>query len=386
MKSRTCRLVRRCAVCFALSLAIVSALSALEKQSTTSTQKALPPSELQTYLLDRNVTVRNASWLHSMLPLQVYRGKRVQARVADPTIPLSEAAKAKLDRAKDLSKERLSQLEMQLAAETRASLPLDPKQHLHILYCDEHICVTSKPSGILSVPGSRRNPSLATLVHDVLKPDIRIDRMVVHRIDMDTSGIVVYALTEQALKQLHNDFRERRVSKSYQALLCGHLLAPEMEVDVSLERDPSHPPFMRVARQREEVHTGSTVHTAFQKYINKEPKPSLTTLTVKSWEYLNGSDGHRVPVTRVELTPHTGRTHQLRVHAAAIGFPMVGDDIYGYLGEGHCGIEIVSYLNSEQLHQRIRSLGLNLCLHAQKLSFSHPVSGAPMSFECEVPF
>jgi tRNA pseudouridine32 synthase/23S rRNA pseudouridine746 synthase len=349
------------------------------------------------YAMRGNVTVRSEAWSEKFMPLQVYRGSRVEV-AKGPTFTLSnytgkglsKSSQSLVEQYEDLPEEKRRQLIMKMAAEARAAQPLDPNQHLHILYYDEHICVTSKPSGILSVPGPRRNPSLAALVHQTLAPDIHVDKMVVHRIDMDTSGIIVYALTEIALKQLHEDFRQRRVKKSYQALLCGHLLAAsEIEVDVGLERDPFHPPFMRVAQSRGEI-LDSIVHPSFQKYILQAPKPSLTEVVVRSLEYLRDEEGMRLPVTRVELTPHTGRTHQLRVHTAALGYPIIGDDIYGYLGEGDCGIDhsILDKIDPDRcaVNRRIHNLEIPLCLHAERLSFLHPLTRAPMSFQCEAPF
>ncbi|EEC50181.1 predicted protein, partial [Phaeodactylum tricornutum CCAP 1055/1] len=240
---------------------------------------------------------------------------------------------------------------------------------LHILYCDEHICVVNKPSGILSVPGPRRNPSIANLVYEILNPPIDIDQMVVHRIDMDTSGVLVFALTELALRQLHDDFRSRRVKKTYEALLAGHFRkATQVEIDVALERDPYHPPFMR-------------------RYW--EPQRSATYSRQFSQIYQPSAQAH-LPVSRVHMSPHTGRTHQLRVHAAALGYPIIGDDIYGFEGEGDCGVNstILDQLipNRMSLHQQLQELQLPLCLHAKQLCIFHPFSGAPMIFECEAPF
>ena len=280
---------------------------------------------------------------------------------------------------------------MKMAAEARATQKLDPGEHLHILYYDDHICVTSKPSGILSVPGPRRNPSLAGLVHNVLRPDIDVDKMVVHRLDLDTSGVIVYALTETALKQLHDDFRHRKVMKTYEALLCGHVssFASETEMDVALERDPFHPPFMRVAQNRPET-ADAVIHPSFKKFINQAPKPSWTDVVIKSLEYIRDEDEDFLPVTRVELKPHTGRTHQLRVHTAALGHEIVGDDIYGYLGEGDCGIDQTELDRLDpgriELRKKLHRKNIPLCLHARKLSLFHPISGAPMCFECEPPF
>jgi tRNA pseudouridine32 synthase/23S rRNA pseudouridine746 synthase len=311
-------------------------------------------------------------------------------------------------------------------ADVYAASPLDPAQHLHILYLDEHICVTHKPSGVLSVPGPRRNPSLADLVYNaILPPDITVDQMVVHRIDMDTSGILVFALTVPALRQLHEDFRDRKVRKTYTALLTGHFAlgsgsSNEVELDLALERDPHRPPFMRVTQRggdmdmdnkqprdrsadAEFAHLDFDAYPRLKNFVNQAPKPSLTDLTVQSLEYIRTRDylekegenadidnSKSLPVTRVSLTPHTGRTHQLRVHTAAFGFPIVGDDIYGYQGSGDCGISAevlgVAFPDREKVQRGLADLKIPLCLHAQQLCLNHPVSGAPMVFECDAPF
>ena len=349
----------------------------------------------RSFMLEKKATVRDVPWVQNMLPLQVYRGSRVEPVTKFYLHELDQCSLKGLSKSSEflkeqydqLSDEKRRQLKMKVEAEARASQPLNSEKHLHILYYDEHICVTCKPSGILSVPGPRRNPSLANLVHNTVKPTIDIDKMVIHRLDMDTSGIVVYALTEMALKTMHDDFRNRRVKKTYEALLCSHVsVSSEIEIDVGLERDPFHPPFMRIAQPKEESGDLSLVHPEFQKFINQAPKPSLTKLEVRSFEHLIGGDGQQLPVTRVELTPYTGRTHQLRVHASAIGFPIVGDDIYGWKGEGECSL--LNRLDSSQntVHKQIWELDLPLCLHARRLSFFHPLTGAPMMFECEPAF
>jgi tRNA pseudouridine32 synthase/23S rRNA pseudouridine746 synthase len=316
---------------------------------------------------------------------------------------LSTSAASMLSVWDDLSKIERDRVRNKISAETRASQPLDPYTDLHILYHDHDICVTYKPSGILSVPGPRRNPSLANLVYDILEPpNTDVDQMVVHRLDMDTSGVLVFALNSLALRKLHEDFRSRCVKKTYQALLVGHLPVVEVEIDLSLERDPFHVPFMRVARPKEQVvddsnnATSAAIHPTFRKMMNQAPKPSKTELYVLAWEYLDikgddDNDGKKelLPVTRVELVPHTGRTHQLRVHCAALGYPIVGDDIYGYMGAGDCGIDRRHCATSdldESLRQRIHELQIPLCLHAKELSFFHPRTGAPVLFGCQPPF
>jgi len=377
----------------------------LKKTSTTIRQR---------FLVDRNVTIRSSSdpWKTSgwNLPLQIFRGGSVppvlrnenitaasaaaspfvivtdenndksEIMVVDETIKLSHSARSLIQRFASLTAQQQEQLQLKILAEARASRELDASEHLHVLYVDEHICVCNKPSGILSVPGPRRNPSLANLVYETVRPpNIELDQMVVHRLDMDTSGIIVFALTETALRKLHDDFRHRRVRKRYTAILEGRLdRSQEYELDLALERDPHHPPFLRIAQGKKfstatetaddhDDRPRSQVHRSFQKFLDQAPKPSWTDLRVLGYDTLQvlaaAKSEKELPVTRVELVPHTGRTHQLRVHAAAIGHSIVGDDLYG---RSHRGVP--------------------LCLHAQQLCFFHPVSGAPMMFECAPSF
>ncbi|KAL3934255.1 MAG: hypothetical protein SGBAC_009989 [Bacillariaceae sp.] len=354
---------------------------------------------------NRKVTIKTVDWKDGegvMLPLQLYstKGPSVspyQSRIDDlyetssekeclsledvrknpEDFSLSFSSKTKLEEHDTLSAKQKVQLLQKIRAELRARLPV-PLSALRILYCDADICVVDKPSGVLSVPGPRRNPSLANLVYDTLQPEIDLDQMVVHRLDMATSGILVYALSLPALSKLHSDFKDRRVQKTYQALVRGHdtIKQSEGEIDVDLERDIDNPPFMRVA-QPKPSNTSEKCETKggespkdgangmvgrSHKFFREAPKESLTTWSLAGFEYIDGK-----PVTRLNLRPWTGRTHQLRVHCAhALGAPIVGDEIYGTEEDS------VAYSK--------------LCLHAKKLCIYHPISNAPMVFESDTPF
>ena len=143
----------------------------------------------------------------------------------------------------------------------------------------------------------------------------------------------------------------------------------EGEIDVALERDPTNPPYMRTAQSREEPqyendgdNGDKTQKSKQHKFWREAPKPSKTTWSVLSYEY----DREGKPLTRLALKPHTGRTHQLRVHTSRVlGTPIVGDDIYG---------------------SGTHDPNANLCLHAHKLCIHHPITGAPMVFEADPPF
>ena len=344
-----------------------------------------PPHHL---FINRTVTFQPAPTRQGVgLPLQIYRSQQPPSQITQSQSRrwssttttmkpnLSHSSQHLLQQYHSLTLPERTRLRDKLAKEAQASQPLDSNL-LHVLYRDSDLCVVVKPSGVLSVPGPRRNPSIAGLAFDVLQPPLRtVDQMVVHRLDMDTSGLLVLALSELALHRLHDDFRTRRVHKVYQALVEGHWDGPsEVELDLALERDPWNPPFMRVAQPDSTTAECSplTDPIRFAK-LQHDPKPSWTDLHVLGWEWTTTTTTTKdgidldschvvIPVTRVRLQPHTGRTHQLRVHTAALGYPIVGDDIYGKGGEGHGGP--------------------SLCLCAHQLRFFHPRSGAPLQFEC----
>jgi Pseudouridylate synthases, 23S RNA-specific len=178
-----------------------------------------------------------------------------------------------------------------------------------------------------------KTDSLATRVQNEF-PNARS----VHRLDMSTSGLLVFARGEDMQRRLSHLFRERRVKKCYIAMVAGRVEITAGEVDLPLGSDwPNRP------RQKMDFAIG---------------KPSLTRYRVLAHDAV-------MNISRVELEPVTGRTHQLRVHMAAIGHPILGDVLYG--GEAGSGAE-------------------RLLLHAQALSFAHPLSGVPLTLACETPF
>lgn len=202
-----------------------------------------------------------------------------------------------------------------------------------ILHADEAIAVVNKPSGLLSVPGK-----------GAAKADCVVARLVarfgwareVHRLDMDTSGLMVVALNEDAMRDLARQFREREIGKQYEAIVQGRLEQSPMRIDLPMRADISNRPRQVVDHER--------------------GKPSMTVCEVMRFEG-GGSQ------TRVQLEPMTGRSHQLRVHLSAIGHPIVGDDLYG-----------------------TRADGQRLMLHSTGLVFTHPERGERMTIASEAPF
>ena len=196
-----------------------------------------------------------------------------------------------------------------------------------VLYGDEHILVVSKPAGLLSVPGRYLKDSV---LHRMLYeyPDSRI----VHRLDLDTSGLMVLAQSQLGTSDLNRQFRERLVNKTYLARVYGELALLEGEIDLPLAPNPDDRP-----RQMVDHDKGKTALTRFERI-------SVVGNT-----------------TNIRLFPITGRSHQLRVHLAAIGHPILGCDLYA--------------------HEEALRAADRLCLHASILQFNHPATQEPMTFE-----
>lgn len=203
---------------------------------------------------------------------------------------------------------RQRKLKAQKATElSRRRLSRDEIIQNCILYHDEYIVVANKPSGVLCVPGARDNDSLANVVYDYFGCETnRVDQMIVHRLDMHTSGLVVFARKEEALKNLHTAFRDRKVRKQYEALVCGSLVSNFGDVNLPLQRDPNSAPFMRVATAASQEESARIIaaleHEGYKKMLRKPPKESLTTFQVVGREAYGGQS-----CTRVRLVPVTGR-------------------------------------------------------------------------------
>lgn len=314
-------------------------------------------------------------------------------------------------------------------AKQRSLAELSMDKHLNIVYEDDDLILVNKPSGVLCVPGLYNKPNLLQLVCQYLKRTKTKSEMIVHRLDMDTSGLVLFSKSDVALKKLHAAFRDRQVEKEYHALLCGHLPTAweHGNIHLPLQRDHKYPPFMRVATPRSEYEASQAVQDlcthGFKQLIKKKPKPSHTEFRILQREYLEfpnspatADEGiesqdvtsssnakgttQRIPVTRVALTPHTGRTHQLRVHCAALGYPIVGDPAYGIYGEADArgGLDSDSILFDENtiigapiaLQQTLNTLrppgDHTMCLHAAKLGLQHPISGVALLWMAKAPF
>ena len=205
------------------------------------------------------------------------------------------------------------------------------------IFEDEHLLVLAKPSGLLSVPG--RGPDKQDCLSKRVQ-DRYPEALVVHRLDRDTSGLILMARGIEAQRRLSRLFETRQVKKRYTAVVIGEPAPSDMDEEgwhtidgpilLDWDRRPLH-------------------------IISPEGKPSRS-----RWRVLQNS----TTATLVELEPVTGRTHQLRVHLQSIGHPILGDSLYAPL--------------------EVQDLSPRLMLHARDLGFTHPFSEKPMAFSLPV--
>ncbi|MBI9108357.1 MAG: RluA family pseudouridine synthase [Spirochaetales bacterium] len=219
---------------------------------------------------------------------------------------------------------------------------------IEILYSDDSIVVLNKPAGLLSVPGRGEGmtDSAALRIREMFP--ICIVQPSVHRLDMDTSGLMVFALTTGAHRNLSIQFQNGEVRKKYIAILEGEPAGDSGEIRLSFRLDPENRPY--------------------QVYDPVQGKAGITL-----WKKLEAAGGK----TRVEFTPLTGRTHQLRLHSShpagcggsgGLGCPIIGDRLYGS--------------SSDREHAE----GIRILLHASDLEFLHPTTTFKMSFRSPAPF
>lgn len=210
--------------------------------------------------------------------------------------------------------------------------PREPR--LTVLHVDDDILVVAKPSGLLSVPG--RGPDLADCVETRARSEYP-DVLIVHRLDLETSGVMLMARNPTSQRHLGHQFEQRTVQKTYIARVHGHMSEDEGVVDAPLSGDwPNRP------RQKIDFERGRPARTLWR-VLDREPN-----------------------ATRLELRPETGRTHQLRVHLHHIGHAILGDRLYG------CDV-------TQHAANRVQ-------LHASSLGFIHPRTHTPCEFSCPCPF
>ena len=198
-----------------------------------------------------------------------------------------------------------------------------------VLFIDDDIIVVDKPVELLSVPG--RGPDKQDSVTSRLQDEFT-EVHIVHRLDMSTSGLMIFARNKIALKHLHKQFQNRTPKKVYEAVLAGQLTPSTGAINYPLRCDWPNRPRQMVCYEH--------------------GKKSLT-----RWQVMEQTDS----TTRVSLFPVTGRSHQLRVHCYAIGHPILGDNLYH---------------TEDSLAASNR-----LLLHAKKLELYHPTNGLWISFD-----
>jgi tRNA pseudouridine32 synthase/23S rRNA pseudouridine746 synthase len=203
-----------------------------------------------------------------------------------------------------------------------------------IIYRDDRLLVLEKPAGLLAVPGRGTDlqDCLAARVQHVMPT-----ALVVHRLDRDTSGLMLMALDADAQRELSRQFEARTVQKAYQCVVRGVPDDHEGLIDLPIGRDPLRPPRYRI----DEV----------------AGRPSQT-----RWRVLDRMDGR----TRLEVEPITGRSHQIRLHLATLGHPILGDPLYA--------------------DDETRALSPRLLLHATGLAVAHPADGRPVAWQSACPF
>ncbi|CAI0988893.1 RluA family pseudouridine synthase [Serratia quinivorans] len=216
---------------------------------------------------------------------------------------------------------------------------------IEILYQDESLVLINKPSGLLSLSG--KNPQNLDSVHHRLVQQFP-GCTLIHRLDFGTSGLMVIARNKATNAALCQQFSQRTVTKVYSALLCGHLNDNEGVINAAIAKDPALFPLMSIC----------AIHG----------KPARSGYQVVERFYRELEDGTSLPLTRVQLTPETGRTHQLRIHCQQLGHPILGCDLYGGL-----------LLPGTERTAR-------LMLHASELHFVHPLTGEPIKAHNASPF
>jgi len=208
--------------------------------------------------------------------------------------------------------------------------PTDP---LNVIHADHEILLVDKPTGLLSVPG--KGPHLADCLLSRIQ-DAYPEALLVHRLDRDTSGVMVFALSPHAQRHLGLQFEKRQTKKTYVARVWGKVAEKTGTVDLPLIVDwPNRP---------------------LQMVDHENGKSAVT-----DWRVLRTDNVS----SRLRLTPHTGRSHQLRVHMLALGHPILGDPFYA---EGEAR-------NFDRL-----------MLHSESLRLRHPDGGKGLTFKSKVPF
>jgi 23S rRNA pseudouridine1911/1915/1917 synthase len=273
---------------------------------------------------------------------------RVQRLVEDGHVTVDGSAARKSDRVAAGSR---------ISVEIPAAVPVDigPEDlPLDVVYEDRSVVVVNKAAGMVvhPAPGHRSGTLVNALLHhvrDLSGVGGRLRPGIVHRLDRDTSGLLVVAKDDQAHLALSDALRRRRVRRIYQAACWGHLPESPMTVDAPIGRDPRNRQQMAVVASGRRALTRARVRERWRR------------------------------ADLLDVALQTGRTHQIRVHLAHVGHPVVGDQVYGAGWERGMGGPDLRW--ARELARRTP----RHFLHAAELAFDHPVTGEPMRFRAPLP-
>jgi tRNA pseudouridine32 synthase/23S rRNA pseudouridine746 synthase len=210
---------------------------------------------------------------------------------------------------------------------------------LDVIYKDERLLVINKPAGLLSVPGIGQEKRYSLAIRAAAEFPGGPPPRIVHRLDRDTSGVIVLAFDADAHRELSRQFHDREVSKTYVAIVAGVVKEDSGTIDLPMRKDMDP---RRAPRQVIDQAEGRRA--------------------VTHWWVIQRQDDR----TRLKLQPVTGRSHQLRLHLKSIGHPILGDDLYA--------------------PAKVLAMSDRLLLHAHSLSIVHPTTALLMTFEAPCPF
>ena len=242
--------------------------------------------------------------------------------------------------------------ELEIELTTTSTVDFAPENiPIDVVYEDDTLVVVNKPAGLVvhpaaGTPSGTLANALAYHFQQLAGSGTGVRPGIVHRLDRDTSGLLVVAKTEAALEKLSDQFRDRTVFKSYVALVHGRVLSDSGKIDQPLARDASNRTRMAVVRGGRNALTLYRVRRSYQRF------------------------------TLLDVELKTGRTHQIRVHLAWLKHPVVGDGTYGGGRD--------NTIQDPQLRARVRNLKRHF-LHAEKLAFTHPATKEVMKFESPLP-
>ncbi|MBI4064869.1 RluA family pseudouridine synthase [Candidatus Gottesmanbacteria bacterium] len=264
---------------------------------------------------------------------------------------------------------------------------------LPILYQDETLLVINKPSGIIvNRAQSVKEETVqawaeAHLKSQITNPNIQknIDAShwplrfghcdfcsragIVHRIDKETSGILLIAKTPEVFRGLQRQFADREVKKTYIALVHGKIVPEEGEIRAPVGRLPWHPERFGIVPGGKDAATTYKVLSVLSFQLSGSSQPVNRSTGQPRSENRNQKTDNRELMALVELYPETGRTHQIRVHLKYIGHPIVGDYLYA----------------GRKTSKNDRQWASRVLLHAWKIRFSHPIKNNPLAFEAPIP-